>query len=160
LTDTPSPAADVLHRGLDLMLAKDMRGFLTLWHDDAIAEFPFAPAGFPRRLDGIAAITDYLIDYPERLDIAGFSDLTVHQSTDPAVVIAEFTGTGTVVATGRPYKMPYIAVLTVREGKIAHYRDYWDPIVAVESATGTPTSGAPTSNAPTSDPQTAVATNV
>ncbi|WP_326551292.1 nuclear transport factor 2 family protein [Micromonospora sp. NBC_01813] len=135
MTDSPSPAASVLHRGLDLMLAKDMPGFLALWHDDATAEFPFAPTGFPRRLDGIAAITDYLIDYPERLDIAEFSEPTVHQSTDPTVVIAEFTSTGTVVATGQPYQMPYIAVLTVRDGKIAHYRDYWDPIVAAAVAT-------------------------
>ncbi|WP_329430632.1 nuclear transport factor 2 family protein [Streptosporangium sp. NBC_01495] len=131
MTDTT--AAAVLRRGVDLLLAKDMRAYLALWHEDAVAEFPFAPPGAPRRLDGIAAITAYLIDYPDKLDIAEVTALTVHETVDPAVVIAEFTAVGKVVATGRPYEISYIAVVTVAHGRITHYRDYWNPMVVIEA---------------------------
>ncbi|MGJ6966316.1 nuclear transport factor 2 family protein [Streptosporangium sp. G11] len=123
----------VLRRSLDLLLAKDMRAYLALWHRDAVAEFPFAPPGAPRRLDGITAITAYLIDYPDKLDIAEISALTVHETADPAVVVAEFTATGKVVATGKPYEISYIAVVTVADDKITHYRDYWNPMVVIET---------------------------
>jgi ketosteroid isomerase-like protein len=130
MTDTTTA---VFRRGLDFLLAKDMRGYLGLWHEDAVAEFPFAPAGFPRRLDGIAALTDYLVDYPETLNIARITHLAVHETADPTVVVAEFGATGTVVATGKPYEISYIAVVTVVDGTIRHYRDYWDPMVAIEA---------------------------
>ncbi|MDG4774640.1 nuclear transport factor 2 family protein [Solwaraspora sp. WMMD792] len=142
---TVSPAAQLLHRCLDHLLAKDMPGFLAHWHDDAVAEFPFAPPGYPRRLDGIAAVTGYLIDYPKLIDIAEFPNVTVHQSVDPEVVIAELTATGTVVPTGQPYRMSYVVVVTVRDGRIAHYRDYWNPLAAPDlaSAAPDPTAAAP-----------------
>jgi ketosteroid isomerase-like protein len=130
MTDT---TAAVFRRGLDLLLAKDMRAYLALWHEDAVAEFPFAPPGAPRRLDGITAITGYLIDYPDKIDIAEVSTLTMHETVDPAVVVAEFTATGTIVATGKPYEMSYIAVVTAAHGKITHYRDYWNPMTVLEA---------------------------
>jgi ketosteroid isomerase-like protein len=137
MTDTTAAAdtttAAVFRRSVEFLLAKDMRGYLALWHEDAVAEFPFAPPASPRRLDGITAITDHLIDYPKKVAIARITHLTVHETTDPAVVVAEFGAAGTVVATGRPYEMSYVAVVTGSEGKIIHYRDYWNPMVALEA---------------------------
>jgi ketosteroid isomerase-like protein len=60
----------------------------------------------------------------------------MHQSVDPEVVIVEFGATGIVVATGAPYQMRYIAVITVREGEIQRYRDYWSPQAAAEAMGG------------------------
>jgi ketosteroid isomerase-like protein len=51
---------------------------------------------------------------------------------DPEVIVAEIDATGFVVATGRPYELRYIAVLTIREGLIVSYRDYWNPLAAQE----------------------------
>ena len=127
---TDAPAA-VFRHSLDLLLAHDMHGYLDLWHDDAVTEFPFAPPGSPRRLDGITAITAHLIDYPRIIRLAEVAVVALHETADPHVVIAEFNASGTVVATGKPYQMSYIVVLTVTNGKIAHYRDYWNPTVAL-----------------------------
>jgi ketosteroid isomerase-like protein len=138
---TESTAA-VFRRGVDLLLAKDMPAYLRLWHDDAVMEFPFAPPGAPRRLDGLAAITDHLADYPATLDLAEVTALTVHETTDPAVIVAEFTAAGTVVATGRPYEFSYVAVVTAAAGKVTHYRDYWNPLVAIEALGGELLNGA------------------
>ncbi|SDL28968.1 Ketosteroid isomerase-related protein [Lentzea albidocapillata subsp. violacea] len=125
---------DLIPRALQLLLDKDMIGFAGLWAEDGVAEFPFAPPGWPARLEGRAAVEDYVRDYPKMLDIQGFPKQVVHRSTDPDVLIAEFDAEGVVVATGKPYRASYIVVITTRDGEIAHYRDYWNPLLAQELA--------------------------
>jgi ketosteroid isomerase-like protein len=125
-------AGDLVPRALQLLLDKDMLGFAGLWAVDGVMEFPFAPPGAPSRLDGRAAIEDYLRDYPKLLDIQGFPKQVVHQSVDSDVVVVEFDAEGVVVATGKPYRFSYIAVITVRDGEIVSYRDYWNPNYALE----------------------------
>jgi ketosteroid isomerase-like protein len=119
-------------RALQLLLDKDMAGFAGLWAVDGVMEFPFAPPGYPARLEGRAAIEEYLRDYPEMLDIRGFPEQVVHQSVDPDVVVVEFDAEGVVVATGKPYRFSYIAVITTRDGEIVNYRDYWNPLYVQE----------------------------
>jgi len=126
---TPS---DLFAESLRLLLAKDMAAYAALWAADGSIEFPFAPPGYPPRVDGRAAITDYLRGYPDLLDIQQVTEQTVHVTADPAVVIAEFGTAGAVVASGRPFRMRYVAILTARNGEIAHYRDYWNPLAAAE----------------------------
>ena len=123
---------DLIPRALQLLLDKDMIGFAGLWAEDGVMEFPFAPPGYPSRLEGRAAIEEYLRDYPEMLDIQGFPAQVVHQSTNPDVVIAEFDAEGVVVATGKPYRFSYIAVITLLDGEIVSYRDYWNPLYVQE----------------------------
>ncbi|MEU8337235.1 nuclear transport factor 2 family protein [Micromonospora tulbaghiae] len=128
----PSTATDVFHQALEHLLAKDMPGFIALFADDAAMEFPFAPPGRPSRVAGRAELHDYLVDYPQTLDVRQIADVTVHETADPEVIVAEFTATGVVVATGEPYRLRYIAVLTVRAGRIVRYRDYWNPLAVQE----------------------------
>lgn len=123
---------DLIPRALQLLLDKDMAGFAGLWAEDGVMEFPFAPTGYPARLEGRAAIEDYLRDYPKMLDIQGFPVQVVHQSTNPDVAVVEFDAEGVVVATGKPYRFSYIAVITVRDGEIVSYRDYWNPLYVQE----------------------------
>lgn len=125
-------ARDLFAESLRLLLAKDMKGYAGLWAADGSIEFPFAPADYPQRLDGRAAIQDYLRGYPDLLDIQEITEETVHVTTDPDVVAAEFEVAGVVVATGRPYRMRYVAILTAHDGEIARYRDYWNPLAGAE----------------------------
>ncbi|MET0190118.1 MAG: nuclear transport factor 2 family protein [Pseudonocardia sediminis] len=138
MTRTPT---ELVEHALELLLAHDMAGFAGLWAVDGVMEFPFAAAGSPQRLDGRAAVADYLRDYTDHVDIREVVERTLHRSTDPEVVIAEFEVDGVALATGRPYRMRYIAVITVRGGEIVRYRDYWSPLAVAEAtgATGLPT---------------------
>lgn len=54
----------LVDRALALLLAKDMAGFAELWAPDGVLEFPFAPPGYPSRLNGRAEVRDYVRDYP------------------------------------------------------------------------------------------------
>ncbi len=133
MSATPRTARELVDEALRLLLARDMAGFAGLWADDGILEFPFASAGCPRRLEGRDAVREYLRGYNDHVLPTAIVSRTVHDTADPAVVAVEFEVDGTVVRTKLPYRMRYIAVITVRDGEIAYYRDYWSPLAAAEA---------------------------
>ncbi|MFG1792869.1 nuclear transport factor 2 family protein [Nocardia sp. NPDC049149] len=136
MPESVSTPSAVVHEALRLLLAKDMAGFAGLWAEQGSIEFPFAPPGYPTEVIGRAAIADYLRGYPEMADIQSIDPPTVHVTADPDIVVVEFSVDGVAVRTGRPYRLRYIAVITVRAGEIAHYRDYWSPLAAAEALGG------------------------
>ena len=40
------------------------------------------------------------------------------------------------MATGEPFEQRYISVIRLRDGYIVHYRDYWNPIAALQTMRG------------------------
>lgn len=120
----------VIDHALELLLAHDMDAFGRLWTHDGTMEFPFAAPGQPQRLDGQAAVLDYLAGYTDMLDVRGVVSQTRHQTDDPATVVIEFEVAGVAVATRQPYQLGYIAVITVGGEGITNYRDYWSPLAA------------------------------
>lgn len=54
-------------------------------------------------------------------------DLRVHRADDSTVTL-EYASEGKVVKTGRPYGNRYISVVTIKDRKIVHWRDYLDPL--------------------------------
>jgi uncharacterized protein len=53
------------------------------------------------------------------------ANITVHETADPEVIVAEFEYRGTA-ESGEPFRVPCIFVLRVRDGKIGTSRDYID----------------------------------
>jgi uncharacterized protein len=110
----------------------DSGALLDLCADDVVFEFPFAPPGRPARVEGKPALGDYLQALAGRVRLEGVSNLEIHETVKPDVAIIEMTMTGTVTATGAPYEQSYVSVLTVRDGLIVRYRDYWNPLRSAE----------------------------
>lgn len=138
MTASTSPAtspADLFRESLRLLLDKDIDGWVALWHDEGVMEFPFAPDGWPKRLEGKAAVHDYIRDYPAHIDLHAFPDLAIHRTEDPATVVVEMRAVGRLVASGAPYDMTYIAVVTVADGRFTRYRDYWNPLALPQDGT-------------------------
>jgi ketosteroid isomerase-like protein len=127
---------EVVDRAMDLLLAHDMAGFAGLWAVDGTVEFPFASDGYPQRLEGRAAVAEYVRDFTDHIDMHAITNRTVHQTIDPDVVVVELEVDGTAVRTGRPYRLRYIWVMTVRDGEIVGFRDYWSPLAAAEALGG------------------------
>jgi len=118
-----------LQHGLDLFLSKDMKAWTDLCAEDVVAEFPFAPEGTPSVIEGRAAFYEYLRGYPETIDVHEIPTTTIYTTGDPGVVVMEWSVAGTVVRTGNPYDMRYATFVTFSDGKIANYREYWNPQV-------------------------------
>ncbi|NGO69686.1 nuclear transport factor 2 family protein [Streptomyces boncukensis] len=123
----PTAPADLFRHSMQLMLNKDVPGWIGLWAEDGVMEFPFAPDGWPRRLEGREAIADYMRDYPDHIDLHDIPDLLIHQTTTPETVVVEMRATGRLVQTGSPFDATYIVVVTARDGRFTSYRDYWSP---------------------------------
>lgn len=130
---TTAPA-DLYRHGLRLLLDKDIAGWTELWDEDGVLEFPFAPEGWPKRLEGRAAVAAYMRGYPDHVDLHDFPSVEILQTVAPETIVVEMRGVGRLVQTGGPFDMSYIAVVTVKDGLITHYRDYWNPLAVQDPA--------------------------
>ncbi|MFG2632730.1 nuclear transport factor 2 family protein [Streptomyces sp. NPDC048362] len=129
---TPSSPADLFRHGLRLLLDQDIAAWVALWSDDGVMEFPFAPPGMPTRLEGREAVAAYMRHYPDHIELRDFPELRIHETTDARTIVVEMRGIGRLVKTGGPFDMTYIAVVSVRDGRFTSYRDYWNPLAALE----------------------------
>jgi len=98
-------------------------------------DFPFAAGDQPTHLAGRDAVVEYLRHYTDMVDVRDVQVHAVHTTADPDTLVAEWAASGVVVTTGRPYRMPYIAVITVGPEGITGYRDYWNLAVVAEALT-------------------------
>ncbi len=127
--------ADVLARRRQLMLSGDADGFADLFAPDAVMEFCFhgPPGGTPLRLEGREAIREYSRQFTDSpLRVEDYEVTELYQAQDPAVVIAEMRTTATLRTTGRSLTARSIQVLRIRDGQIAHFRDFADPRIFEE----------------------------
>jgi len=56
------------------------------------------------------------------------SDVAIHETADPEVIIAEYQLHGEMTATGEPFRLRFAMVVKIAGGCIVHSRDYSDPI--------------------------------
>jgi ketosteroid isomerase-like protein len=104
-----------------------------LYAEDARVTHPFAPAGEP--LTGREELRRHFAAGAAAGVTMTARDVVVHETSDPEVVVGEFAYAGRVVATGRPFRIPNVFVLRVRDGLIVESRDYADH-VAFAAAVG------------------------
>jgi uncharacterized protein len=103
--------------------------FLDLFAEDVVFEFPYAPEGLAKRLDGRDRLAAHLARLGPLLQFDRF-DLDASYVCGDTVVF-EFTCEGRGVTTGVAYDQTYISVVTLRDGRITRYKDYWNPLVAL-----------------------------
>jgi uncharacterized protein len=108
---------------------QDARDLLDLFAEDGSMEFPFALEGRPKRVEGRAALEEYLRSLNARWAVDSYSDPVVHWTKDPNVVIVEFSVKGHMRDGGQAHDQVYIDVLTLGNGKIKNFRDYWNPML-------------------------------
>ncbi|MDB5537730.1 MAG: phenazine biosynthesis family protein [Devosia sp.] len=127
--DTMANFAGLLRTALGDSLARDATTFLSMMAEDGVVEFPYLTAGAAPRLEGRAALSAHLASLEGMIEIDGFHDLVVHKSLEPGVFILEFTCIGRGAKTRLPYNQRYISVITVKDGHIVRYLDYWNPLI-------------------------------
>jgi ketosteroid isomerase-like protein len=121
---------------MDLLWRGEVAGWADLVAEDVVMEFPFAPPGATRRLEGREAVLAYMARVPEVFEFGGEPETVVHQTTDPGRAVIEMGLRARVRATGRTYEQRYVVVLEVAGGRLTSYRDYWNPLVAQAAGVG------------------------
>lgn len=98
--------------------------------DDAVLEMPFLDP--PAVTQGKAEIRERLAG---AFTVFRF-ELTIERVVDcldPDELVVEFTSSGTVTTTGKPYANRYIARFGFRDGLICFQREYFNPNAAASA---------------------------
>jgi len=99
---------------------------LEIYAGDVVAEFAYAPEGHTRKLEGPQAIARFLGNIANFAEGFRIGTPTVLDTVDGFV--AEYHGDAVFKETGKPYSQDYIVVVKVKDGRIAHIREYYDPM--------------------------------
>jgi uncharacterized protein len=124
----PLTPREVFHQLVQGVAERRWDDVLRLYADDTFVEHPLDPLGAPP-LRGRAALRDHFRaggDPESELRLRP-SNITVHETTDPEVIVAEFEYHATLVATGETQRLPCVFVMRIRDGQIVTSRDYAPP---------------------------------
>jgi uncharacterized protein len=111
--------------------------FFDLLADDVIFDYVISVPGYPRRVEGRRAVAELYRDYGTTMVLRSADELAVHRDREASVVVLEYAVHGRAVRTGRAYDNHFVSVITIKDRRVTHWRDYLDP-VAVFDAVGWP----------------------
>jgi ketosteroid isomerase-like protein len=126
----PASPRQTAERLLHATIGPDPGDIADCYAPDVVIEMPFAaPPLYPDRIQTTreelrarfragAAVRQY----------RQLSDVVIHETADPEVVIAEYQLHGELLASAEPFAQRFVMVMTVRDGQIVHTRDYTNPI--------------------------------
>jgi ketosteroid isomerase-like protein len=114
----------VLGTVFDAIGAADTEALVELYTEDYVLDLPYSGAGtiVEGRDEALAYIAAALEHVRFSLTIT-----EVHPSTNPDLVIAEYTSEGEMVATGEPYRNRYIGLWWFRDGRVCRTREFYNP---------------------------------
>jgi uncharacterized protein len=122
---------------VDAMNAWDFDALRALTDDNIVCELPFAPDGFPDRLDGRDNLLEFQRAVPAFLEAPSLSELRLETyHSDPGEIVAEYRSDTVVGPMNTPYRNRYISRFTVRNGKITYFAEFFDPIRLVVAMGG------------------------
>src|SRR6201995_3241198 len=118
--------------------------FFAMHASDVVVEYIISVPGSPRRIVGREALAELYADYGDSIVQSGSSGVYRCYDPEKSVVVLEYTLHGTVVSTGARYLNRFISVITVKDRKIVHWRDYLDPLAVFAAFGNAPAPGAHT----------------
>ena len=114
--------AEVFRQLVDGVVGRKWDQLPSLYAEDAMVVHPFSTDPAIARLEGREQLRAHFARAAEMGVDFRAEDVVVHETTDPEVVIGEFTYRGSL--GGKDIAMPAIFVLRVRDGLIVSSRDY------------------------------------
>lgn len=100
--------------------------------ENAVFEFLYNIPGFTNKIEGRKAYMDWFSGYSNILHSS--DNLKVYKSAHPAnVIILEYEVHGIVPLTGKPYDNRFCSIITIKDRKIIHWRDYMDSLAVMLS---------------------------
>jgi ketosteroid isomerase-like protein len=130
------PFFRVIELGLEGLADGDH--FFELLAEDVVFDFVITVPDYPRRVVGRDNLIELYRGYGSTFNLDRCHDLRVHRSDPSSSVVLEYASQGTVVATGYPYSNRYISVITLKDRKVSHWRDYLDPLRVLAALEGRP----------------------
>ncbi|GAB3808395.1 nuclear transport factor 2 family protein [Humibacter antri] len=127
-----SEATDAARRFLQLTI-DDIGRLAEVYADEVVIEMPFAAGIAPTSRRTTRAELEAQFT---RGDIPRFTSLTevnILECADPSTAVLEYRLNGTR-HDGQPFANDYVMVITTRDGRIVHSRDYSNPVQAAQNS--------------------------
>ena len=125
------PFFAVITKGLDGLVDGDH--FWDCIADDAVFEFLYDFPGWPRKLEGRAAIMAVFSGYGRNISLNSSDGLVIHRGLDPRIVVLEYEVHGTALSTRQVYNNRFASIITVENRKVVRWRDYMDSLAAMRA---------------------------
>ncbi|HLX92302.1 MAG TPA: nuclear transport factor 2 family protein [Puia sp.] len=100
--------------------------------ENAVFEFLYNIPGFTNKIVGRKSYMDWFAGYSMVLHSA--DHLKVYETTDGNIVILEYQVHG-VAPTGKPYNNSFCSIITIKDRRIIHWRDYMDSLAVMLAVT-------------------------
>jgi uncharacterized protein len=131
-----NPFFEIVLRGLAGLV--DGEHFFDAVAEDAFFDFRYRFPGWPPTIRGRANLVAQFSGYGNNIRLHSADGLVVHRAQDSSVVILEYDIHGMILAHSVPYDNRFISVVTIKNRKIVHWRDYMDSLAAWMALNGTP----------------------
>jgi ketosteroid isomerase-like protein len=123
-----NPFFEIIQQGLTDLV--DGEHYFDAIADDASFEFRYRFPGWPPTIRGRADLMAQFSGYGDNIRLHSADGLVVHRAQDRRVVILEYEVHGRILSSGTPYDNRFISVVTIKNRKIVHWRDYMDSLAA------------------------------
>ena len=126
-------AKDLMVTALGPRLSPGVADYLDLFCPDGVMETPYVSPGRPGRWQG-EAIGAYLATLSGVIRLADFSLVAAYPAQDGATVVLEYDGTVHLEKKGTRFRQHYVGIVTLRDGRIALWREYLNPLASQAAA--------------------------
>jgi uncharacterized protein len=136
--EADTSGAELIREYITAMNERDVARIATLWAHDGVLEYPFSPEQLadviPRRLDGGERIVAWFRSVlPMGEAIRGCVD-AIRPLEEQDVFLVEYHERSDM-ASGKVFEAHFCAIVRIREGKLVHWREFFDPSL-VQAAFG------------------------
>jgi ketosteroid isomerase-like protein len=128
MSDARTPNEQLVHDLFALENVGDFAGMTELMSEDVEFDLAYAPEFLTMPVRGRAAMLELM----NMLMGGVFRKFTVeilatYQGADPEVIVVEYRSDAIVDRTGGPYRNRYVAIMRIRDGEVAFWREYHNP---------------------------------
>jgi uncharacterized protein len=129
---------ELVQRMIEAINREDMTAMAEVLHEEAALEMPYTPAPFPRVTSPRDAIIAFISTVPGWLEPENLHDVRIETyASTPNELVAEYKSSTRVKASGMPYANEYVVRISVRDGKIIRFAEYYNPIPLIIALGGT-----------------------
>ncbi len=116
-------------------LALGVADYIDLFTEDAVLELPYGSSPAGDRVVGREAIAAYMEKLRGTVTLEN-QQITATHACDDSTVVIEYDGIVLAERTGRRAQQRYVAVVTLKEGRIALFREYSNPLLVKAAFAG------------------------
>lgn len=126
-------AKDLMLTALGARLSPGVADYLDLFCSDGVLETPYVSPGSPSRWEG-PAIGAYLGTLSGIIRLVDFTLVAAYPAQDGSTTVLEYDGTVHLEKNDTQFRQRYVAIVTLRDGRLALWREYLNPLASQAAA--------------------------